>query len=78
MEFFTYLLTYLIDKIVIIQVIINLDRQKFKTVFISYGAASDLNFQVLLRPHDKITLFLHSYSKFSDVFTPPKYYIFMS
>ena len=42
----------MIDKIVIIQAIINLDPQKFKTVFNPNGAASELNFQALLIPHD--------------------------
>ena len=38
--------------IVKIQIIINVDPQKFNTIFISYGAAWDLNFQVLFSAHD--------------------------
>ena len=41
-----------VDRQIKIQVIINVDRQKFNTIFISYGAAGDLNFQVLFRAHD--------------------------
>ena len=37
--------------IVKIQIIINVDPQKFNTVCISYGEARDLNFQIFLRAH---------------------------
>ena len=42
----------MIDMIVKIQGIINVDPQKFNTVFISSGAAWDLNFQILFSAQD--------------------------
>ena len=44
MEFLTCLITQLIDLIAKIQVIIDVDAQKFNTAFISYEAARGLNF----------------------------------
>ena len=47
MDLPSFRLTQLIDMIVKTQVIIDVYAQKFNTVFISYGAAWDLNFQFL-------------------------------